>query len=186
MPLLLGGEVTDTRTAHLLLAALDHDAEHLPAAVLSSHDPFQVLRYANALDTPIRDAIGDRLTAAEIDAVQTAPSTPGAAEAITALRRAGHTVTVVSNNSEVAVSLYLAQHGLAEHIAGINARTSSDPALLKPHPHLLHAAIRARSTRAESCVLIGDSVTDVEAAHAAGVPCIGYCTESAPHPSSRP
>lgn len=172
-----GGAVTDSRVAGLLIAALDHDAERLPPEALTSHDPFQILRSASALDLSVRDAIGDRLTAAEIEAVESSPATPGAGDAISALRRAGHTITIVSNNSEAAVSLYLTRHGLSEQITDVVARTSSDPAILKPSPDLLRRAVRARSTTPAACVLIGDSVTDVQAAEAAGMPCIGFANK---------
>jgi HAD superfamily hydrolase (TIGR01662 family) len=172
-----GGAVTDADVAGLLVAALGVHADQLPESVATSRDPFQTLRYAGSLGESIRVAIGDRLTAAEIEAVRTAPATPDADEAITALHRAGHTVTIVSNNSEEAVRLYLGRHGLAEHIAGVVARTSSDPAWLKPSPQPVHTAIRARRTDPASCVLIGDSVSDVEAANTAGVPCIGYANK---------
>lgn len=172
-----GGAISDSNAAQHLMTALDHNEEHLPAEVLTSHDPFQVLRYADNLDTSIRDAIADRLTAAEIDAVRTAPATPGAVDAIAALGRAGHTITIVSNNSEVAVRIFLTAHPISQWITGVSARTSSDPGELKPHPHLIRAAIRARDTSPESCVLIGDSVTDVEAAQAAGVLCIGFANK---------
>lgn len=172
-----GGAIGDAEVAQLLRAVLDHHGAPIPPAIRDSNDPFQVLRYAGTLDTDVRDAVGDRLTAAEVDAIRTAPATPGAREAIAELHRAGHTVTIVSNNSEVAIGLFLAAHDLLREVTGVVGRTSSDPQLLKPHPHLLAQAVKARNTTPQSCVLIGDSVSDVQAATAAGLPCIGYANK---------
>ncbi|WP_269859523.1 HAD family hydrolase [Streptomyces sp. RPT161] len=49
---------------------------------------------------------------------------------------------------------------------------------MKPDPYSVHRAVRALGKRADECVLIGDSVTDVEAAHAAGVKAIGFANKS--------
>jgi phosphoglycolate phosphatase len=172
-----GGAISDADAAGMLRAVLDHHGTPIPPAIRDSSDPFQVLRYAGTLGTDVRDAVGDRLTAAEVEAIRTAPATPGARDAIAALHGAGHTVTVVSNNSEVAIGLFLTAHDLLHEVTGVVGRTSSDPELLKPDPHLLREAMRARAACPSSCVLIGDSLTDAEAAHAARVPCIGFANK---------
>lgn len=53
-------------------------------------------------------------------------------------------------------------------------RECSDPGLLKPNPHLLLRALAQLSTQAEECVMVGDSVADIEAAQAAGVGVVAY------------
>lgn len=45
---------------------------------------------------------------------------------------------------------------------------------MKPQPDSIVAALRSLHTQSSRTVLIGDSVTDVQAAQAAGIACIGY------------
>jgi phosphoglycolate phosphatase len=72
------------------------------------------------------------------------------------------------------VRSYLAQHGLDDRIELVAARTSHDPTLLKPSPHLIEQAVTGLGTPHAECVLIGDSTTDMQAARLAGVASIGY------------
>jgi beta-phosphoglucomutase-like phosphatase (HAD superfamily) len=56
-------------------------------------------------------------------------------------------------------------------------RDPADADLMKPHPHLLNTAIIALGAAASESVYVGDAVTDVAAASAAGMPCIGYANK---------
>ena len=49
----------------------------------------------------------------------------------------------------------------------VAARTSHDPALLKPSPHLIQQAMTGLGMPQNECVLVGDSDTDMHAASAA-------------------
>jgi phosphoglycolate phosphatase-like HAD superfamily hydrolase len=49
--------------------------------------------------------------------------------------------------------------------------------LLKPEPHLLNVALAALGKPAGKSTLVGDSVSDIEAAHAAGTQSIGYANK---------
>ncbi|MCE0765817.1 hypothetical protein LWC35_23335 [Pseudonocardia kujensis] len=78
-----------------------------------SEDPFDVLRYAWTRLQPEQAEAGERALAAyEVDAVRVAPPTPGAAEAVAALRVSDHTITIVSNNSEAAIGAFVEGHDL--------------------------------------------------------------------------
>jgi phosphoglycolate phosphatase-like HAD superfamily hydrolase len=98
-------------------------------------------------------------------------------EVIASARESGRIIGVVSNNSSRAVSAYLDRHGLSDGVNLVIARTSHDPALLKPSPHLIDEAIRGLDASRASTVLVGDSYTDIEAAHSAGVASIGYANK---------
>jgi hypothetical protein len=63
---------------------------------------------------------------------------------ILACHRTRRRVAVISNNSQAAVERYLAAPRLAAHVDVTVGRTQPDPALLKPHPHLILR--RARRT----------------------------------------
>jgi beta-phosphoglucomutase-like phosphatase (HAD superfamily) len=91
-------------------------------------------------------------------------------------------VAIVSNNSHDAVHAYLTTHHLTGQIDYISARTQADVARLKPHPHLVTQATHALAAEPTASVLIGDSITDIHAAHAAGVPAIGYANKTSKPP----
>jgi hypothetical protein len=83
------------------------------------------------------------MTGQELAAVATAAPTPYVHDVVTACQNSGRSVSVVSNNSARAVHAYLARHGLDDRIGLVVARTSHDPALLKPSPHLIIQAVEA-------------------------------------------
>ncbi|KZB84875.1 HAD family hydrolase [Amycolatopsis regifaucium] len=118
------------------------------------------------------------LTDLELRAVQTAEPTPYADAVIRRLHELGRPVIIVSNNSSACVNAYLNHHGLTRFVSGVASRKKPDPALLKPHPHLLREAMQLTESRnVESCVMVGDSVSDVEAARAAGTAAVAYANK---------
>lgn len=169
-----GGAITGIDAVERACRVLGAEAGRLPADVRDGADPLAVLRCAG-LD--YRGAVETAITRAELEAITTAPLTPGAREAIAALVHSGFTVTIVSNNSAAAVDGYVDRNGLGGQVTGIVARTFSDPKLLKPSPHLVELAVRARGVAAGACVLIGDSVSDVQAARTTGTASIGYANK---------
>jgi histidinol-phosphate phosphatase family protein len=104
----------------------------------------------------------------------------GAASALSALRRAGVRIAVVTNQSGIGRGLITAaevdavnrrvdaqlggvDHWLVcPHAAGQRCRCR------KPAPGLVHAAAARLGVRPEHCVVIGDTEADVAAARAAG------------------
>jgi len=117
------------------------------------------------------------MTGQELAAVATAAPTPYVHDVVTACQNSGRSVSVVSNNSARAVHAYLARHGLDDRISLVIARTSHDPALLKPTPHLITQAVAALDAEPGEYTLVGDSVTDVRGARLASVQSIGYATK---------
>lgn len=166
-----GGATSAPEAARELAGYLRSRGVHLPDGAGETGDPFDVLRAAQG---DRAEAVEAALRQTEVRAVATAPITPGVREALTALQASGHTITIVSNNSAAAVGAFVTAHGLHRYISGLIGRTAPDPTLLKPHPHLVCKAISERSTAAASCVLVGDSTTDVEAAQRAGTAVIAY------------
>jgi len=61
------------------------------------------------------------------------------------------------------------------------ARTSSDPALLKPSSHLIDQAVTELAASPDECVPVGDSVADIQAARLAGIDTIGYANRPGKH-----
>jgi phosphoglycolate phosphatase len=140
-------------------------------------DPLAVLRMSASLGADILADLHTELVRAEVRAVSTAVPTLDADAVVNALAESGHKLGVVSNNSAQAVHEYLALHRLDRYVTVISARMFSDPLLMKPDPYLLEQALSDLDIPAADAVFVGDSVTDVEAAAAAGVRSIGYANK---------
>ncbi|GAA0808944.1 HAD family hydrolase [Spirilliplanes yamanashiensis] len=150
----------------------------LPNDLATEADPLAVMRWVGYhCSHDETTAVEDALTALELRAVATATPTPFGHETILAVRAAGLPVAIVSNNSSEAVSAYLAAHGLSNYIDHIFGRPYSRPELMKPNPMMILAAVRALHSQAARCVLVGDSLTDIEAARVAGVRVVGYANQ---------
>ncbi|MGB9279402.1 MAG: HAD-IA family hydrolase [Pseudonocardiaceae bacterium] len=158
----------------LCIVLADGGHTDLPDQLTKSDDPFEVLAYAASLGQTEAHYVNAAFTAHELEAIATAEPTPGAHDLIRAWTATGRPLAIVSNNSAIAIRAYLDLHGLSSHVAHVSARTSPDPALLKPHPHLLTAALTALGVPAAAAAFLGDSTTDITAAHSAGTMSIGY------------
>lgn len=151
----------------------------VPPHLSETDDPLLVLRLVDGLGSPgLTRALVDALIDAEVTAVDSATPTPGGHEVIAAASATGWKVAIVSNNSEEAVRAYLRRHGLTAHVDVVASRYATmPPSLMKPDPHLLHRALGGLHVAADRAVLVGDSATDIQAAHAAGVASIGFANK---------
>jgi HAD superfamily hydrolase (TIGR01509 family) len=149
----------------------------MPADVIAATDPFGVFTWAATVSPDLAAEIESAMTDLEVSAVPTAEPTPGVHGVITSCRESGRTITVVSNNSDRAVRAYLTRHALDGPISTVIARTTPDPTLLKPCPHLLEQAIIASGAEPDACALVGDQLSDIEAARHAGTHSIGYANK---------
>jgi HAD superfamily hydrolase (TIGR01509 family) len=148
----------------------------IPPEVPESDDPFGVLRYAATISPDLAQAVADELRTMELCAVEVAEATLHARQVIEAAHQAGRAIAV-SNNSREAVTRYLTTAGLAPMFTRIIGRTDPDPDLLKPNPHLITRAVKEQGADPTECVLIGDSLSDIEGAHNAGILSIGYANK---------
>ncbi|MET7709154.1 HAD family phosphatase [Micromonospora sp. NPDC005413] len=147
----------------------------VPMDLASERDPLEVLRRTAALgDQGMTRAVEDALCAAERQAVETAEPTPYGREVIVAARQSGLPVAAVSNNSAGAVTAYLAAHRLAGYVSPVVGRAYADPNRMKPNPEPILQAVRALGQLPARCVLVGDSLSDIEGSRAAEVAVIGY------------
>jgi HAD superfamily hydrolase (TIGR01509 family) len=144
---------------------------------IDGNDPIQVLRSTASLQPALSAQVESALRAAEIAATRTARPTPHAREAILACHATGRALAVVSNNSQAAVEAYLRIHQLDRHVDLVVGRTQPDPTLLKPSPHLVVHAMQALGADRGASAFVGDTPSDVESAHAAGMHCIGYANK---------
>ncbi|MFB9834735.1 HAD family hydrolase, partial [Actinoallomurus acaciae] len=67
------------------------------------------------------------------------------------------------------------------YFTAIVGRTDPDPRLLKPHPELINRAVKGVTADPAECVLIGDSLSDIEGARNAGTFSIGYANKPGKH-----
>ena len=72
---------------------------------------------------------------------------------------------------------YIEHAGLADHICHIEARDPVHVERMKPSPYLVNQAAEALHIAVGGCVLVGDQVSDLPAATAAGAPSIGYANK---------
>jgi HAD superfamily hydrolase (TIGR01509 family) len=158
-----------------LIDVLRRQGVEVPPDLAGEPDPLEVLRRTGATgDQGVTRAVEDALCAAERQAAETAEPTLYGREAIVAARQAELPVAVVSNNSAGAVSAYLAAHRLAGHVSPVVGRAYAEPARMKPNPEPILQAVRVLGAPPDRCVLVGDSLSDIEGARAAGVRVIGF------------
>ncbi|MEV4868350.1 HAD family hydrolase [Streptomyces syringium] len=141
-------------------------------------DPMEILRLAPQGGESVLRGIEDALTSAEVAAVKVAGAPiSGAVGALEAAHSSGRKVAVVSNNSKECVREFLSRHDLGHLVHEVVGRAAYRPDLMKPAPHSLLLAAQRLGIAPERCTLIGDSVTDIEAADAAGAMAIGYANK---------
>jgi HAD superfamily hydrolase (TIGR01509 family) len=158
-----------------LRAMLTAHGVDVPPELAHEGDPMEVLRWTGRLDRDdLTRTIEDALISAERQAAQLAAPTLHAREVIVAAVQSGRDVAVVSNNSPEAVRTYLDAHRLAGHVRVVVGRAYAQPERMKPNPEPVLTAVTALTAAPRSCVMVGDSVSDIEAAHAAGVRAIAY------------
>lgn len=115
---------------------------------------------------------GDRLLRDFLAAYGAAPARhtvgfPGAEEVLQSLAASGRRLGICTNKPADITRDVLAALGYARHFASI---VGSQPDLLpKPHAAMLHKALDELGARAADAVMVGDSLTDLETARAAGV-----------------
>ncbi|MEU0521719.1 HAD-IA family hydrolase [Streptosporangium sp. NPDC006007] len=150
----------------------------LPQSAQEQDDPMEVFRFSADLGRDLNHAMLNALTDLEVEAAATARLTPGAADLIRRSREANKSVAVVSNNSVAAVTTSLEAHGLLTAVDLISARVDPDPGLMKPNPYLIRQALDQLGADAALSLLVGDSVTDMQASKSAGITAVGYANKA--------
>jgi phosphoglycolate phosphatase-like HAD superfamily hydrolase len=168
------GSLADLQVANALRDVVAGYTAEFTESVTSAHDPFEVLRFAGDVGVDClaqTEAVFQRW---EIDAAAVAPETQGMRAALDAFASSGRSVTIVSNNSSAAISFFIQKHAIESYIAGVIGRVPSQPALLKPNPHLLAQALQERKATPRDSLFIGDSLSDIEAGTTLGIPVVAF------------
>lgn len=99
---------------------------------------------------------------------------PGVPECLTALHRAGRKIGVITRNCRAAVQIVLNRQPVPYDIL----LTREDVARVKPDPAHPHAALAHLGVSPARAVLVGDHVSDIQCARAAGLRSIGVLTST--------
>ncbi|WP_424567723.1 HAD family hydrolase [Streptomyces sp. CH-036] len=165
--------------AQELLALLADIAPALNDGALATDDPMVVHQLSQQGGDRVLAAVEAALTEAEVRAVAVAgPPTPGAVDALKAARASGRRVAVVSNNSAECVHTYLSAHGLSSVVEVVVGRPALRPDLMKPSPFPLLVAASHLGVAPGRATLVGDSLSDVQAAQAATAGSIGFANKA--------
>lgn len=172
------GSLTNRQASKALCLFMHEQGIQVPDEVLGSPDPFDVLRYAGRVGEA--EAVEQELRRLEIEAVATAPETPHAFDVLREAHKRGMKSVVVSNNSAAAVREYLARHQVS--VDAVASRKLATPELLKPSPHLLQKAMTELGVKdPQECLFVGDSVSDIQAGQAIGVPVVAFVNKPKKH-----
>jgi phosphoglycolate phosphatase len=95
---------------------------------------------------------------------------PGLIDALDTLENDGWRFAVCTNKLERLSVKLLVQLGLAERFAAICGQDTFG--VQKPDPEVLRRTVAAADGKLQNAVMIGDSLTDIRTARAAGVPVI--------------
>ena len=101
---------------------------------------------------------------------QSAPF-PGAINALDRLVEHGHTLAICTNKTEEFAILLLDKLGLSPRFAAICGPDTFD--VRKPDPQHLWKTIERAGGAPDASIMIGDSISDIEAARRANVPSVG-------------
>ena len=150
----------------------------VPSHIAALTAPLELIRWSGTHGTPsLTVSIEDALCAAEIQAVASAEPTPFDREVIVAAQEAGLPVAIVTNNSPGAVTAYLTAHRLDRYISPVIGRAYAAPAQMKPNPISILRASKGVGVDPARCVMIGDSLSDIEGTRAAGVRVVAYANK---------
>jgi HAD superfamily hydrolase (TIGR01509 family) len=167
------------RAVSATLRALEAAGFDLRPQWLNLEDPHRLLIEVATQTPGAVDIVEDALTRAEVHAVDSAQITAGVRDLIDQVTSRGQQWAVVSNNSTESIERFCAREDFARTPSLIVGRAKGEPHLMKPNPFALRQALETLRMPAWDAVFIGDSVSDVQAGRAVGIPTIGYANKPA-------
>jgi phosphoglycolate phosphatase len=167
------------RAVSAMLRALEAAGFDVRPQWLNLEDPHRLLVEV-AIEIP--QAVGiveDALTRSEVHAVDSAQITPRVTDLIDQVTGRGQRWAVVSNNSAESITRFCTREDFSRTPSLIMGRPAGEPHLMKPSPFVLRHALEILRTPARDAIFVGDSVSDVQAGRAVGIPTIGYANKPA-------
>ena len=147
--------------------------DEVPVGLADSTDHIALLAYPGISDEA-RTRAEQAATEFEVECARTCAPATWLSGLLAYARRRDLPLAVVTNNSPQAVRAFLARPGIGALIEVICGRTAGTIGQLKPDPRFLLDALSGVGVGAPAAVFIGDSVSDVHAGQAAGIPVVGY------------
>lgn len=166
-------ELAASAVAYLRAAGAD-----VPPSIATLQDHGAVLLEAGRRWPHLAETLAVMCTAAEVDGARRQPPQPGALELLAALAAHGVPVSIVTNNDPACVTEFTRRWGVSHRVRTVHGRDPARPDRLKPNPAMLLEALASAGVAAGRAVMVGDSVSDIEAACAAGVAAVGITTDA--------
>ncbi|MFF4346532.1 SAV_2336 N-terminal domain-related protein [Streptomyces sp. NPDC001530] len=171
--------------ARLIVERRDPDDALSGQPLMSQGGPVTPLEgYANSLDllrafagNALADELRRRLDHHEVLAARTAQPTALADQLVRTLHVRGVPVAVVTDHATPAAETYLQRRELTGFFSGGIHGRGTDLARMMPHPYTVHRALERLGASASSCLMIGSTAAEQEAARAVGLPFIGFARD---------
>lgn len=162
-------------SAQVRQAAIGLGGTRLAEELGEEPDHVQCLRIVGRSAPELLAELAALCSRLELESAAEVDPWPAALPLLQQLLTRGARVAVVTNNDPAVVPLVLdrAAAGLTARLSGVYGRSPDRVDDLKPAPDLLLRALTEAAVKPVDAVFLGDSVTDVEAGRAAGVPVIG-------------
>lgn len=152
--------------------------ESIAGRRFDTDDPLVVMHECRLIvERELADIVEDSLIESEVVAIESARANTTGVDSMREALKAGHVIGIVSNNSADAVRRFLYKNDLSQTVSAVVGRHYRRPDLMKPNPWPLARAVELLGASPARTVLVGDSVTDVEACHAGGVGCIALANK---------
>jgi phosphoglycolate phosphatase len=156
--------------------ALCQEGYEIPPHWSHAPDPHALLRQIAEWLPPAAVVTADRAIAAvEAEAILSATTTAGLHDLLSAI--GARPWAIVSNNPTSCIYTWVTDRDLSPPPSAVAGRVIGQPQLMKPNPYLLSVALGSLGVPATNAVFVGDSVPDMEAGKAAGVPAVGHANK---------
>lgn len=145
----------------------------LPDDLIATSDHIAILKHLVTHNPTAAAPAHEAATQAEIECAAHCDPAPWFLDLSNHLRTTRAPVAIVTNNSPECVARFLERWGLGG-FAPVVGRRSDRLAQMKPAPDYLTEALALLSAEAGRARFVGDSLSDVQAGKAAGVPVVGF------------
>lgn len=156
----LASELGETITEEQFAATFGRTSRDIIRQLFGITDDLAVKKMDDRKEAVYRNIIRDHI-----------PAMPGAIELVKSLYAAGWKIAVGSSGPPENVKLVCDGMGWTSMLSGIV--TGADVTRGKPDPQVFLLAAERLGLAAQCCVVIEDAPAGVEAAHRAGMPCVG-------------
>ena len=159
---------------HLRKLITDQDIT-IPADIAATPDPLAVFTYSATISPELAAQVEAEMTEQEIAAVPTARPNAYVHEVAASCRESGRAIAVVSNNSDPCRPRLPRTPRPRRPSRPHRRPHQPGPGIAQAEPASHQPGHHEDSQRSpEECALVGDSITDIQAGHQAGVDTIGY------------